>query len=374
MKKILYIAVSSSTGGVPKHILNALKANKDYKIIVAVPNDGDYYHWFKELAADMVEVSLKPFSLHSLFELKKYITRNKVDLVHAHGKGAGMYARALKFLCPEIKAVYTFHGIYLEQYGTVMRNFYIMIERVLKNLTDAFICVSESEREEAARLKFSYPQKTFVIPNGVAPDVFDNIEVDRLSYLKQFEWSENNFIIGCVARLEAMKGHKFLIEAFEEVLKLHPECRLLLVGDGPYRLDMEQLVMNKKLENKVYFTGFRHDIPQLLKIFDIFVSCSLKEGMPYTLLEAQAAGIPVVATNVIGNRDIIKDGYSGTLAESQNSENIKAVLLKMIENGELREKCSENGLKNIEKNFTVQKSTERLFAIYKRLLEVAYER
>ena len=126
MKKILYIAISSQTGGVPKHILNALKRAKEfgYEITVAAPKDGDYYRWFQEYSSEMINISLKPYSVVSLWKLRQYIKHNKIEVVHSHGKGAGMYARPLRVLCPGIKVVHTFHGIYLEQYGTALKRAY----------------------------------------------------------------------------------------------------------------------------------------------------------------------------------------------------------------------------------------------------------
>ena len=157
MKRILYIAVSSQTGGVPKHILNALKKAKQYgyEVSVAVPSDGDYYAWFQEAGARMVDLRLKPYSFSALWRIRKYVKEHQIELVHSHGKGAGMYARPMKWLCPGVKIVHTFHGIYLEEYGTWVRRFYCLIEHILKHGTDCFICVSESEKEEALRLKFA---------------------------------------------------------------------------------------------------------------------------------------------------------------------------------------------------------------------------
>ena len=120
-------------------------------------------------------------------------------------------------------------------------------------------------------------------------------------------------MIGCVARLEVMKGHEYLLRAFEIINRKYRQTRLILIGDGPARQEIENLIKELQLETKVVLAGFRHDVPKLLKIMDLFVSASLKEGMPYTLIEALAAGVPVVATDVIGNRDVVGDGKEGFL-------------------------------------------------------------
>lgn len=370
-KKILYIAVSSQTGGVPKHILNALNYAKEqgYDITVAVPNDGDYYAWFQEAGAKMINLRLKPYSFSALLKLNKLVKEQKYQLVHSHGKGAGMYARPLKVLNPSIKVVHTFHGIYVEAYKPLFRRVYCTIEHMLKHWTDIFLCVSESEKEESLRLKFVFPERVRVICNGVNPNLFRNIEIDRRKYLKEWGFPEEAFVIGCVARLERMKGHPCLIQAFAQVQRKYPKSRLLLVGDGPDRVLAEQEVKSLGLEDKVCFAGFRHDIPQVLTACDIFVSASLKEGMPYTLIEAQAAGVPVVATDVIGNKDVIVDHETGLLVPAENPQKMAEAIVYMIEHQGHAKMLAKKGQNRVDSYFTVDSVTRQLFDIYKELMK-----
>lgn len=369
MKKILYVAISSQIGGVPKHIMNVLERNKEFQITVAAPDDGDYYERFEKYAAEVLDIKLKPYSFRGLLKLRNYVKKNKIDIVHSHGKGAGMYTRPLKILCPGIKVIHTFHGIYLERYGKLVRTIYIGIEHVLRFLTDVFVCVSESERQEALIHKFSFEGKTVVIPNGVDLEAFQRSSVDIKEYRHAIGIEEGEFVIGCVARLEAMKGHCYLIDAFANVVKHYPQSCLLLIGDGPDREEIEQKIVECGLEDRIRLLGFRHDIPELLQLMDLFVSCSLKEGMPYTLIEALAMGVPVVATDVIGNRDLIKDAQDGWLAESQNSEDIGKKIMLAMEHDDLRKQYSEAGKKKVADEFTVEKSVQQLLDIYRKIVE-----
>lgn len=371
MKKILYIAISSQTGGVPKHILNALKRAKEfgYEITVAAPKDGDYYRWFQEYSSEMINISLKPYSVVSLWKLRQYIKHNKIELVHSHGKGAGMYARPLRVLCPGIKVVHTFHGIYLEQYGTALKRVYCFIERILRHWTDTFICVSESEREEALRWGFAFPNAIKVIANGVDLELYKNEMVNRSIYFNEFELPQNAYVIGCVARLEVMKGHEYLLRAFEIINRKYHQTRLILIGDGPARQEIENLIKELQLENKVVLAGFRHDVPKLLKIMDLFVSASLKEGMPYTLIEALAAGVPVVATDVIGNRDVVGDGKEGFLVCPKDENSLAEGMEKAITQRELCREYVLAGQKKVERDLTVESSVKHLFEVYKGLLK-----
>lgn len=371
MNRILYIAVSSQTGGVPKHILNTLmQAPKyDYEITVAVPDDGDYYPWFQEAASDMQNLTLKPYSLKALWVLRDYVMKHKIQLVHSHGKGAGMYSRPLKLLCPGIKVVHTFHGIHLEQYGILLKKLYCGMEHILRHWTDVFICVSDSEKEEAMRLGFAYERYTEVIANGVDLKVLQSTGVDKNAYLKKYGFPKDSYLIGCVARLEQVKGHRYLLKAFACVSNKYPKCRLFLVGDGPDRQELEACIKDLKLEDKVILTGFRYDIPQLLKLFDLFVSASFKEGMPYTLIEALAVGVPVVATDVMGNRDIIGDAREGFLAYPKDEKSLADQMIKAIEHPELCREYVLAGQRKVEHELTVELSVRKLFNVYHRVLE-----
>lgn len=370
MKKILYIAISSQTGGVPRHILQALRHAKEYgyKVTVAVPDDGDYYPWFKEQAADILKVNLKPYSFRSLWKIRNYIRKNKIMLVHSHGKGAGMYARPLKLLCPGLKVVHTFHGVHIEAYKTLLRIFYCQIEHILKLWTDCFICVSKSERKEAIRLGFADRKRTKIIQNGVDCQSYQHISVNREHYLEKFGFPRDAYIIGCIARLEQVKGHHYLLAAFARLIKKAPQCRLLLVGDGPDRKKVEAQIQELGLEKFVCLAGFRHDVPQLLKLFNVFVSASLKEGMPYTLIEALAAETPVVATDVIGNRDLIKKGKNGFLVPAENADELAETLYMVINNPDLCKKYSKQGKKMVQAFFTEDRFAEKLFHVYGEIL------
>lgn len=364
------MAVSSETGGVPRHIAYALERAKryGYSVIVACPSDGDYAVKFRELADAYIDLPLKPYSFKSLVRLNRYVKENGICLVHSHGKGAGMYTRPLGFLNPHVRVVHTFHGIYVEKYRAAVRMLYLFIEKLLKHLTDAFICVSESERKEALRLGISVPERTHVINNGVDTDIFRPHHIEEDAFRKQFGLGEKAFIVGCVARFDVDKGHEYLIPAFREFSQLCPEARLILAGSGDGREKIEALVKDCCLGDKVIFAGTRNDIPDLLQLFDIFVSASLKEGMPYTLIEAMASGIPIVATDVIGNRDVVKDGSTGRLVAARDPAALFEGLQSAYCEKEKTMQYAGNGLDFVREELSVEKSEKQLFDVYGMLL------
>lgn len=360
MKKILYIAVSSEMGGVPKHILEILKRKVSSWIAVAIPDDGSSFEEIKEFSSAILTINLRPYSLKSLWHLRDFVILNNIDIIHSHGKGAGMYSRPLKILCPWVKVVHTFHGIHIDKYNMVVKKIYLSIEWFLRYMTDCFICVSESEMECALLNKIALKKRTFVVFNGVDYNRF----VDIIPAADIVPENDNLYIIGCVSRMAIGKGHICLIDAFELLLNRYPDCRLVLVGDGPERKQIEDIVKEKCLGDKIIFTGIRDDIPEILAAINLFVSCSEKEGLPYTLLEALASKTAIVATDVPGNHDIITDSYNGILSKPYNHEDFCLKIAWAIEHPDICQEYESNGIKTLKQRYLVENSVEKILRIY----------
>lgn len=365
---ILYISITSEMGGGPKHIYDLIKnSKKKYNISIAVPNNGIYFNKYKQNVDKTFDIKLKPFNIISFYKLIRITYQYNISIVHSHGKGAGIYSRLLKLFHPKLKIVHTFHGIHYEKYNYLIKVIYILIEKMLKFLTDSFIAVSKSELKQGENSNFLDFNKTSIISNGINLDLFNN-ELDNLDNYEPAnisnKLSENDFIIGNISRFDKQKGHIYLINSFEKLVSEKSNCKLLLVGDGPLRAEIESLVYKKKLNNKVIFLGYRNDIPKIIKMFDIFVFSSLGEGLPFVLLEVLASKVPIVATNVSGNNDIIKDGYNGLLAAPCDSEDLFKKIVKMINEKEKWDKYKDNGFELIKKKYTIEKMVRRTFKLY----------
>lgn len=141
--------------------------------------------------------------------------------------------------------------------------------------------------------------KVFILKNGLDLSVFKFSVDDRVNIRREFEISENTKLIGHIGRLTAQKNHKFLLSVFSQVLKKEPDCKLMLVGVGELKDEILNTAKQLKIEDKVIFAGLRSDIPALLSAFDVFCFPSFYEGMPNTVIEAQAVGLPTVIANTI---------------------------------------------------------------------------
>lgn len=333
-----------------------------YRAFVAAPKDGEYFDKFNEYA-EIIECDIKQGYLLNLRKLAEFVKEKKIDIVHSHGRGAGVYSRPLKVLCKDIKVVHSFHGIHYENKSKLVRLGIKTGELVLCKMTDMAICVSEQERKEAVRLHFATRDKSTAIYNGIDPEKYQ-CTIDVKEYRKQICLTEKDYVIGCVARFDKIKGHKELVEAFKIISDSVPEAKLLLIGDGDQREDITKQIGQLNISKKCILLGSREDIPQLLKCMDIFVLASHKEGLPYTPIEAMAAGIPVVITDVTGNNEIVKDGYNGLLCKSRDSKSIYQTIMKVKTNDADRNTFIYNARKMVWDLFSVKSMVEQIERVY----------
>ena len=162
-----------------------------------------------------------------------------------------------------------------------------------------------------------------------------------------------------------------LISTFKEVLAAYSKAKLLIVGDGPLKAELTNYVQHLGIKEKILFLGERDDIPQLLSIFDIFALSSLSEGISLVLLEAMAAGLPIVATDVGGNGELIEEGENGFLVPSQDIGAMSNGLKKILDNDGLRQKISEANRKKAILEFGIERMCREYEALYESQLRIS---
>jgi len=174
-----------------------------------------------------------------------------------------------------------------------------------------------------------------------------------------------------VARLETRKGHKFLIDAFKNVVEKQKDnhVKLLIIGEGNKRENLESYVRELKLENKVIFTGYREDVEELMAIMDIFVLTSLREGLPRVLVQAAAVGIPSVAFNVDGVPEIIRDNFNGFLVRVRDVGQLVNRIEKYIDKKELVLLHGQKGREFIKNKWSTEGMVDRVDKIYQKLVQ-----
>ena len=236
---------------------------------------------------------------------------------------------------------------------------------VLRNFSIKIITVSEKTRQ--------FHQNVGRIPHGKFVTIYNGIEVNRFSeipknvgdYIRdKFFIPKESIVITTVAVLRKPKGIQFMIQAVGELIKILPGIRYLVIGDGAYKDQLEKLSTQMGLDNHVIFTGQRSDIPEILASSDIFVLPTLADALPTVLFEAQAAGLPIIASNVGGIPEIITNGHDGMLIPHSDPGSLVSAIETLIQDKSIREKYSVNGLETVRTKFSIENQVEQLTELY----------
>lgn len=360
MKKILLLSLRADYGGGPKHIdLLINNLSSEVEIFLACPKDKPYYDlWNKfEKVNNIFVLPHRKFSIRKLLELNNFIKDNGIEMIHSHGKGAGIYSRILKILNPRLKVIHTLHGIHIGKYGFLKKSAYIFLERFLTLFTDKFINVSNSEKNICLQLRLFKKNKSEVIYNGIKALLKDDNAKIKLNFIKKK-------VIATISRFDYQKN-MFLTYEIAKKFKDDPNIIFLWLGDGDDRAEIELMI--KKDELNVVFAGFTDEIPMYLSAADIYLSTSRWEGLPYALIEAQSLGIPIVATNVVGNNEVVENGKSGFLFENiqQACQDIKILL----NDDKIYNRMQKEALLNFKDKFEIDVMVCKIEKIYKKVLQ-----
>lgn len=317
-----------------------------------------------------VPFARSPYSLKNLRAIKtlgRLFRSHRFGLIHVHTPVAGFLGRYLAKATGQGPVLYTAHGFHFYR-GAPLRNWllYYPAERLAAPWTDGLIVINEEDYQAALKMGFRPGENLFYVP-GVG------VEVEKLAASASSEGVRDglglkagDIVISCIAEFIPRKNHVFLLEAWSKLAGRISSAHLLLVGDGVLRRALERRVKEKGL-NRVHFLGFRRDIPELLGITDIFVLVSRHEGLPRSVMEAMAAGKPVVASKVRGNRDLVEHGRTGFLVEPGDVEGLAGYLETLARDESLRLSLGAAGREKV-KDYSSDKVLVEMEAIYSRYL------
>lgn len=229
---------------------------------------------------------------------------------------------------------------------------------------DKYTCVSQRVRDSLSVLSGKSSQKFVVIPNSVDTNNFFPDRLQREAQRQELKVDSSEFLAGMVARFSLQKGHQYLIEALRILKEKNVRCKLLLVGGGELETEIRAMVKRYNLGDTVLFYGQARDVNHVLQALDCFILSSLWEGMPLALLEAMASGIPVIATDVAGTREVVHHLQNGILIPSRSAESIVAALLQLKESPELRENIVNQALTFVRERYSVEANMKAYLRLY----------
>lgn len=372
--RVLHVIGGGEFGGAERHILNLAQAMDAQRVELTVCClfEAPFCQMAREAGLPAVAMPMRRKTDWSAFKrLRDYIASTGFDLVHTHGVRANLVGRLAARGAPGVRAVVTtVHSLMSMDYpGFLNRVANVLTERALRGLTDHFIAVSEGLRQNLIKEGVP-PGKITVIYNGLDLDGF-RPGVEPGSIRKRWGIPGDVPVFGIVGRLHPVKGHAYFLRAAARVLESEPGARFLVVGYGPDRPVLENLAGELGITGRVIFTGFVQDIPALLADLDALVIASLSEGLPFTAVEAMAAGVPVLATAVGGLPEIIEHGRTGLLVPARDPQALAGGMRWILQNpGRVREMV-ESGRRVARDKFSAAAMARRTGELYNRLLGVA---
>lgn len=327
-KKILHLITGLEIGGAEMMLLKTLpRMQNDFdNRVCCIIGHGPMGERLEKSGIPVYYLNLKNiFDLGIIWRFKKIIKEFKPDILVTYLIHADLFGRVLgrifgikKIVCSVRAKLIQFKYLPL-----------LFLDALTSPLVTHYHFNSQTVADMYHKFFFLPKRKITVIPNGLETDKY-NINIDIEKKKSELRVPQNKVIIGCVAKLRKQKGYKYLISAFTEVLKNNEDVFLLLVGDGNERKNIEKQIENLGISKNTLLLGNRDDIPELLQIIDIFVLPTLFEGMSNALMEAMAAGKPIIATDIPENKELIKDGISGILVPTKNPEAMCVALNDLI--------------------------------------------
>ena len=348
--KVLMITSRADVGGGPKYTLDLIKSLfESIEIYTATPTDRPFYEQYKALSKDVFEIPHRKFSILNFLGLIIFLWRHRIKVIHSHGRGAGIYSRLLGIF--GFKVVHTFHGVHFSK--NLKGRIAWFIEKSLLPLGSHYVFCSDDEKMEAFKW-------------GIVPKYFDVIlnAVD-ISKFNQVTIKNELKTIGTIARFDKVKGFDILFKNIEYLNSKNFNFNFLIAG-----ATIEDF-KNFNIPANVKVLGEISNVHEFYQSIDLLVSHSLKEGMPLTVLEAMASGVPCLLSNVPGHQYFIKNNMC--IGFDLYNPNSFVSSLENLFSLKVRSKNVESALEVIKKNHTIHILNHKNISIYSRLYNNDYK-
>lgn len=301
------------------------------------------------------------------------VIRNfKPDIVHTHAAKAGAIGRLAAKAMGVPVVVHTFHGhVFHSYFDPLKTRFFLETERALAKISHRIVAISPEQKRELAHVyKVCKAEKISVVPLGFDLLRFEQKQAEKRAIFRhQYQLSDNEVAIVIVGRLVPIKNHVLLLNSFAQIVpNLNRPAKIFIVGDGEEKPALTQLTADLGLTDKVVFTSWIKEIDEVFAGSDLVALCSRNEGTPVTLIEAQAAGKPIISTDVGGIADAVLPGQTALLVPNNHVAAYAETLQQLIENADLRHSLSIAGRSFVNKQYGYQRLVSDMADLYAKLL------
>ncbi len=371
-KSILYIITKSVWGGGNRYVFDLATALKkdNYQVFIAVGGKGKFYREISKTNIPYFNINgfqrnINPLKdVFAFFEILSLILQIKPDIIHVNSPKAGGIAGLAGWIYQifshqKTRLIYTPHGW---AFSEDRSQWQISLIKLFSKLTcvfyDKVICVSERDRKNALKNKIAPESKLTTIHNGLRPVFF----LEKKEAQEKLIQKTSSLVIGTIAEWTKNKGLFYLLKAVKDIDR---EFELILIGSGenPDKEKMYNFVRKHNLKN-VHLIEWIDNASQYLKAFDVFVLPSIKEGLPYTILEAAAAEAPIITTPIGGIPEIIENNVNGILVKPKNSQELAEKINYLINNPDKAQKMAQKAKEKIERKFGLEEMIEKTKEIY----------
>lgn len=359
--KVLHVEAGRYLYGGARQVLYIAQgvAQAGHDSIVVCPEGAVIATAARELGLEVIELPMKgDADVGLVFRLRRLIRQHNPDIVHLHSRrGADIFGGLAAKWC----------GVPSVVSRRVDNPESTFVTRWKYGLFNHVITISEGIRQVLIAQGLD-PTSVSCVRSALVAEEFQSPR-PRADFLKEFDLADEAIVLGVVAQLIERKGHRFLFEVLPRVLTDHPNVRVIIFGQGPGREPLEQRVLENGLSDSVQFAGFREDMPDWLAHLNILVHPALMEGLGISLLQASAAGVPIVASRAGGMPEAVKEGETGLLITPGNTAELETALRSLLDDVQRAQGMGEAGKRYIEEEFSVARMVEGNLAVYRGITE-----
>lgn len=362
--KVMQITHDLAIGGLQQVVVNICRTidRELFDVSVLCLRDlGSYVPEVKDLGVNVTLIPQKEATDYlSFLRVAKILREEKIDVIHTHNTHPFVDGTIGALLSGVKTIVHTDHA---RDFPDKKR--YMFSEWLMSQFAYKVVGVSEHTSKNLMHYEKISAGKIMTIPNGIDGSRF-RLELDKQKKREELGITTDGPILGLGVRLTKQKGITHLLDAMKQVVKKYPDTTLVIAGDGPLEPELKQKAERLGIGRNVLFVGPRLDIPELLNLFDLYVLPSLWEGLPMVLLEAMAAGCPIVCTDVGGVSTAVTHEFNGLLVKPADPDALSSAILTLLSDKAKRERFARNGLKRFQESFSADIMTKKYEQIYLR--------
>jgi glycosyltransferase involved in cell wall biosynthesis len=375
-KKIIHVQLLPLMSGVQKVSLDEL-AQLDparYDKIVVCKCEGEFTEQLHRIGVKVhlvpeLERAISPMcDVQAYHALREFFRIECPHIVHTHSSKTGILGRFAAGAARVPTIVHTVHGYaFPGESQWVIKAIYKFLEQRAGRVTDKIVVLNDNDAAIAHEQLGVSKRRIELIPNGVDVDIYSPATFDLRQNLRQAEFYIDNpdhVIVGMVGRLWLQKNPQCFVRAAIRVLAHRSNVSFILIGEGELRTEIEKMIRDTTNGHHIRILGWRSDVPELLKALDLIVLPSRWEGMPLSILEAMATALPVIASDIPGNRHLVHDGQDGRLFPPDDDYALATALIDLIDDPIKRARFSINAREKVIENYTLAARMKRITAIY----------